>query len=78
MFKRPPPSDADLIAPSSKKPRTEAETLYNKIATVKNAAAVDKDPPLAKLLKAMKNCLNSLEKGDAVVYWMRMEDMRSE
>ncbi|TFY79970.1 hypothetical protein EWM64_g4035 [Hericium alpestre] len=33
-------------------------------------------PPLAKLLKAVDGRVQDVSKGDAVVYWMRMEDMR--
>ena len=51
--------------------------MYNKIATVENAKAVDENPPLDILLNAMKNGLKNPGKGSSVVYWMRMEDMRS-
>jgi hypothetical protein len=49
----------------------------NKIATPEAAAAVDHDPPLQKLLEAVKNGVSKPAKGECVVYWMRLEDLRS-
>lgn len=61
-----------------KKSRQGGQTgRYNKIATTENAASVDKNPPLQILLDAVADFKNDEEKGDSVVYWMRMEDMRS-
>lgn len=48
-----------------------------KIATAEDAARVDKDPPLDQLMRLLKDDAPKTEKGDSVVYWMRMEDMRS-
>ncbi|KAI0269121.1 DNA photolyase, FAD-binding/Cryptochrome [Gloeopeniophorella convolvens] len=62
--------------PPSKKPRLQRPFGIGKVATPAAAAAVDADPPLGKLLRALKNVPNPSGKGDAVVYWMRMEDMR--
>lgn len=59
-----------------KKARAQAGQLYNKVAAAENAAAVDKLPPLRILLDAVKNGPVNLKKGDSVVYWMRMEDLR--
>ncbi|RDB22583.1 Deoxyribodipyrimidine photo-lyase [Hypsizygus marmoreus] len=50
--------------------------LPNKIATAEAAAAVDADPPLPKLLKAVEHSLNEPTKGESIVYWMRMGDLR--
>lgn len=62
---------------SVKKERKEVSTMYNKIATFENAKAVTDNPPLDILLNAMKDGLKKPEKGKAVVYWMRMDDIRS-
>lgn len=51
---------------------------YIKVATAEDAASVDKRPPFDELLKAIENNTGTTSKGDAVVYWMRMEDLRSE
>lgn len=48
----------------------------NKIATRQNAAAVDADPPFNKLLSVLKGIVKDARKGDSVVYWMRMGDIR--
>lgn len=43
------------------------------------AAIADADPPLGILLRTLESVpTESTEIGDAVAYWMRMEDMRSE
>ncbi|KAK7061835.1 Deoxyribodipyrimidine photo-lyase [Favolaschia claudopus] len=45
--------------------------------TADAAAAVDSDPPLAKLLDASKHAGNGTRKSaESVVYWMRMGDLR--
>ena len=60
-----------------KKSRLEYPAGIGKVASPEVAAAVDADPPLKKLLRALENVSNVPPKsGDAVVYWMRMEDMR--
>lgn len=65
---------------SSTRKKTRLATInhYDKIATFENAEAVDKNPPLPKLLDAVKNQHRPSDDGSAVVYWMRMQDMRSE
>ncbi|QRV87506.1 deoxyribodipyrimidine photo-lyase [Ceratobasidium sp. AG-Ba] len=55
------------------------QQVHGKIATAENAARVDADPPLGRLQNAIsehKNDIKNPAKGDSVVYWMRMEDMR--
>ncbi|EEB99062.1 hypothetical protein MPER_01320, partial [Moniliophthora perniciosa FA553] len=47
-----------------------------KVATANAAAAVDADPPLPKLLQAVKDGVKNPNKGECVVYWMRMADLR--
>ena len=68
----------NISAHPLKRTRRDAQFLPNKIATVENAARADQYTPLAKLTEAMKHC-DAVEaaRGDAVVYWMRMEDLRS-
>lgn len=51
--------------------------IEGKIATAEDAARVDADPPLDQLMRLLKDDTPKTEKGDSVVYWMRMEDMRS-
>jgi deoxyribodipyrimidine photo-lyase len=68
------------VCKANKKPRPEAiPTTFNpnKFATAENAAAVVSDPPLSKLLEGVQNELKNPAKGDSVVYWMRMSDLRS-
>ncbi len=48
------------------------------------AAKVDAHPPLDQLMEAQTKCWGKagadkdVQKGECVVYWMRMEDLRSE
>lgn len=60
-----------------KRPRL-AQHLPNpiKIASPEAAAAVDADPPLPKLLTAVEDCVKNPPKGSAIMYWMRMSDLR--
>jgi deoxyribodipyrimidine photo-lyase len=48
-----------------------------KFATAENAAAAVSDPPLSRLLADVQNAIKNPAKGDSVVYWMRMADLRS-
>lgn len=63
-------------AHSAKRTHLDVQFLPKKIATAENAAAADRDPPFVKLMKSMKSMPKSVPKGEAVVYWMRMQDMR--
>lgn len=58
-------------------PLATIQELPGKIASFDAAAAVDANPPLKQLLKAMED-VREVQPGEAVVYWMRMEDMRGE
>ena len=60
----------------AKKLHLQSNQVYSKIATAENAAAVDENPPLWILLDAVKTGPSNLKRGDSIVYWMRMEDMR--
>ncbi|KAF9268092.1 hypothetical protein L218DRAFT_984313 [Marasmius fiardii PR-910] len=64
----------------SKKPRVDHKSglsfTHRKVATARAAAAVDANPPLFQLLQAVEDDLKQQEKGEAVVYWMRMCDLR--
>lgn len=64
---------------ANKKSRSDANPTFNpnKFATAENAAAVVSDPPLPKLLESVQNATKNPAKGDSVVYWMRMADLRS-
>ncbi|KAI0661061.1 DNA photolyase, FAD-binding/Cryptochrome [Cubamyces menziesii] len=63
-------------SPAMKKAKADAKFLPNKIATAENAAKADAAPPLFQLLDAMHAGVKNPAKGDCVVYWMRLEDMR--
>ncbi len=63
-----------------KKSRLEHPLSIGNVASPEAAAAADADPPLKKLLRALENASATTvppKSGDAVIYWMRMEDMRS-
>jgi hypothetical protein len=63
---------ATSASPPSKK-------LHLESASPDAAAVADADPPLGILLRSLDSVpTESTEIGDAVAYWMRMEDMRSE
>ncbi|EIW62025.1 uncharacterized protein TRAVEDRAFT_44861 [Trametes versicolor FP-101664 SS1] len=64
-----------MDSPALKKSKDDAKYLPNKIATKENAARVDASPPVFQLLEAVHTATEPA-KGDCVVYWMRMEDMR--
>ena len=49
----------------------------NYVATAEDAALVDADPPLQKLLKAASVSPKSVRGTEAVIHWMRMADLRS-
>jgi hypothetical protein len=62
----------------SKRLHLELPFTLGRVASPEAAAAADADPPLGKLFRALENATTmSPETGDAVAYWMRMEDMRS-
>ncbi|KAJ1308941.1 hypothetical protein OPQ81_004624 [Rhizoctonia solani] len=55
------------------------QQIHGKIATSQNAARADEHPPLHRLQNAIsehKSQLKNVAKGDSIIYWMRMEDMR--
>ena len=55
------------------------QQVHGKIATAENAARADDDPPLGQLQNAIaqhKHDLRTVQTGECVVYWMRMQDMR--
>lgn len=67
---------------ANKKSRTtesESYTTFNPVnlASAENAAAVTADPPLPNLLKAVQDAVKNPTKGESIVYWMRMADLRS-
>ena len=62
---------------AAKRARVSKNFAPIKIATAEAAAAVDADPPLAQLTRAMEGVLKKPQKGDSVVFWMRMADLRS-
>jgi hypothetical protein len=75
MAKRAP----SLSTSPSKKLHLDPSFRAPNVASPEAAAAADADPPLGILLRTLKDVPSeSPETGDAVAYWMRMEDMRSE
>ncbi|KAL0067544.1 DNA photolyase phr1 [Marasmius tenuissimus] len=71
------PSVSRAESPTKKnRPTSSVSFPHRKVATAQAAAAVDADPPLHKLNQAVKDGVKSPKKGEAVVYWMRMCDMR--
>lgn len=66
------------------KKQKNAYFVHGKVAHAENAARVDAKPPLDVLIEVQKSLWGcgeaekDLGKGEAVVYWMRMEDMRRE
>ncbi|TFK29384.1 Cryptochrome/photolyase FAD-binding domain-containing protein [Coprinopsis marcescibilis] len=66
----------DIHRPNKRQRITAASFSPIKIATKENAAAADANPPLQRLLKAMREVDSGPNQGDCVVYWMRMSDMR--
>ncbi|THV08429.1 hypothetical protein K435DRAFT_832911 [Dendrothele bispora CBS 962.96] len=72
--KRPSPSTTSQ--PHQKRQKSTSTFTPRKVATAEAAAAVDKDPPLYKLLNAVEDGAKRPEKGQSVVYWMRLADLR--
>jgi deoxyribodipyrimidine photo-lyase len=77
MSKRALSPSNSLLSSPNKKIRNNKRFLPNKVAEAEASAKVDANPPLAKLVNAMKSGVQSPEKGEAVVHWMRMADLRS-
>ena len=75
MAKRARSDTVHSSRPTAKKQRTGVFSP-NKIATAEAASAVDENPPLQILLKAVESRIKNVAKGDCVVYWMRMADLR--
>lgn len=48
-----------------------------KVASKENADSADADTPFRRLLTAMKDPFDKPLKGDCIVYWMRLSDLRS-
>ena len=78
--KRQRPSTATTESPNKRKPTPTSSGKFDpiKVATRENAAAVDANLPLKQLLDAVgSRAQGAVEDGECVVYWMRMQDMRS-
>lgn len=80
------PSNSGSEGSPSKKLKTSIENktapkVYNgnRIASLHNATAANKNPPVAQLQNALKGVKtpDTVNIGACVVYWMRMEDLRS-
>ena len=55
-----------------------AHGAEGKIAMKEVGERADRDPPLDQLMRLLQEKRQDVAKGESVVYWMRMEDMRSE
>ncbi|WVQ70811.1 hypothetical protein IAR50_000333 [Cryptococcus sp. DSM 104548] len=78
--KRSSPEGGGVASPKAKKHKNAYE-IKGKIATAEDAARMDKHTPMDRLHQALKVQAESgrkIEKGESVVYWMRMQDMRIE
>lgn len=72
------PRSPSLNTTSFKRSRTTHSTFSpNKVASPSAAASVDTNPPLHTLLQVVYKGAKVPAKGDCVVYWMRMADLRS-
>lgn len=47
-----------------------------KIATAEAAAAVDADPPYFQVQRHLQDGMSEPGKGKAILYWMRLADLR--
>ena len=77
-------SDSNGEVSLSKKLKTGKENktdpnIYGRIASLDNATAANKNPPVAQLQNALESVKapDTVDPGACVVYWMRMEDLRS-
>ncbi|GJE84507.1 DNA photolyase [Phanerochaete sordida] len=67
----------NISAHPAKRTHADVEFLPRKIASAANAAAADGHTPFSQLQAAMGPRLTTKTgQGDAVVFWMRMQDMR--
>lgn len=76
MTKRSRTSSASSMSNAAKKSRSIASFNPRKVATFENAARVDERPPLVQLERALVEGSPNPGKGECVVYWMRMQDLR--
>ena len=68
----------NISSHTTKRTHLDTKFLPRKIATAENAAKADKYTPFARLQEMMtRTVATNVTQGDAVVYWMRMQDMRS-
>ncbi|KAG2141806.1 DNA photolyase, FAD-binding/Cryptochrome [Suillus bovinus] len=64
------------LAMSKKGRTTNSPFAPIKIATAEAAATVQTDPPFLRLLDVLRNVVQKPSKGQSIVYWMRMGDLR--
>ncbi|KAH6915337.1 DNA photolyase, FAD-binding/Cryptochrome [Coprinopsis sp. MPI-PUGE-AT-0042] len=71
-------TQSDAGPSSLKKQRTISPVSFspNKVASTENATAADANPPLLQVSEALKDVLKSPQKGECIVFWMRMADLR--
>jgi len=80
MFKRNISLNADTQTTGSHAPkRARLTKVFHpiKVASQEASAAADANTPFYQLKMALERRLQSPQKGDCVVYWMRMSDLRS-
>jgi deoxyribodipyrimidine photo-lyase len=76
MYKHPRSPSSN---PASHKRSRPTHSTFSpiKVASASAASAIDTNPPLPTLLQAVREGVKTPAKGDCVVYWMRMADLRS-
>ncbi|WWC72736.1 uncharacterized protein I206_106700 [Kwoniella pini CBS 10737] len=72
------PEGGGVAGEKGSKKKKNAYAIKGKIATEEDAARTDEDPPMNQLERLIENGHKDVEKGESVVYWMRMEDVRIE
>ncbi|WVR08725.1 hypothetical protein IAU60_005783 [Kwoniella sp. DSM 27419] len=75
--KRHSPEGGGVAGARDVKRHKNAYEIKGKVATAEDAARADEDPPLNQLMRLLEKGQKEVEKGDSVVYWMRMEDVRN-
>ncbi|CAA7259870.1 unnamed protein product [Cyclocybe aegerita] len=71
-----PAPEAEEGHSNAKRARTSKTFNPIKIATAEAAAAVDANTPFSQLMDALDDVVEKPKKGECVVYWMRMADLR--
>ena len=77
MYKRHSSINLGTGSRPPKRPRITKPFYPIKVASPEAAAAADVTTPFSRLQMALDGKFQPPKKGDCVVYWMRMSDLRS-